>query len=66
MFECIFSPGVVSADVDLNGDRVVDEGDPGTLLGSWEADAGGDLDGDGATGPSDLGILLANWRNACP
>ncbi len=51
---------------DLNGDRVVNESDLGTLLASWQAGADGDLDGDGDTDESDLGILLANWLRTCP
>ena len=53
---------------DLNGDRVVNGADLGTLLGTWGpcgSPCPGDLDGDQMVNGADLGVLLGAWGN-CP
>jgi subtilisin family serine protease len=49
-----------SCPLDFNGDRNVDGGDLGILLGSWGT-AEYDINGDGTTDGIDLGIFLGNW-----
>jgi hypothetical protein len=62
-----FTVGTVvnTCPADLNGDRVVDGGDLGQLLGSWGAHgSSADLNGDGTVDGGDLGQLLGSW-GAC-
>ena len=49
-----------SCPLDFNGDRNIDGGDLGILLGSWGTSEN-DINGDGTTDGIDLGIFLANW-----
>jgi len=49
-----------SCPLDFNGDRNVDGGDLGILLGSWGT-AEYDINGDGTTDGIDLGIFLGSW-----
>ncbi|MEE2972383.1 MAG: DNRLRE domain-containing protein, partial [Planctomycetota bacterium] len=61
--EVVFEQEPVSPSPDLNGDGVVDSGDLGLLIASWNAPGPNpaDLDGDGSVGPADLGILISAW-----
>ncbi len=49
-----------SCPLDFNGDRNVDGGDLGILLGSWGTSEN-DINGDGTTDGMDLGIFLGSW-----
>jgi hypothetical protein len=49
---------------DLNGDRKVDGGDLGLLLGAWGTSQY-DRNGDGVVNGQDLGLLLGSW-GGCP
>jgi hypothetical protein len=51
---------------DFNGDGLVDGGDLGFILSTWDSNAGGDLTGDGVTDGSDLGVLLSAWGPCAP
>jgi hypothetical protein len=45
----------------LNNDSVVDGGDLGLMLASWNGPGASDLNGDGTTNGADFGILLSAW-----
>ncbi|MFG0251466.1 MAG: hypothetical protein ACF8NJ_01170, partial [Phycisphaerales bacterium JB038] len=51
---------------DINHDGLIDQGDLGILLASYEVDGAGDIDGDGDTDQQDLGLLLAAYGRDCP
>ena len=46
---------------DLDGDRVIDGNDLGTLLGGWGSPGPADLNGDGQVDGNDLGQMLGAW-----
>jgi len=50
---------------DLDGNRVVNGADLGSLLAGWGTGGNSDLDGNGTTNGADLGTLLSAW-GACP